>query len=593
MLYAMVETGPVQGGEPSKVNGRAARALPGIVDVLSLMYGVAVVGSDIFCVRKARDLLKIEWKPGAEQRSSPLRGGQVGHPCARGAQGVLTDRAASEWLKTALRTALARDPVNALNDAFTLAGLLDAMTSALRACEENHPEHCQLIPSTAQFYGFSKGANLLDEHVEWIYVPAVKDASKEQLEDRSNTFGRLVVRAVRSKIQFTEDLRQIRETAQSSYQDLLSKSESALDELSAALQRRVSEWAHPDARVKLKWEPNPVSITDPAVRILAGEGNFLGELSRFGHGLQRSYLLALLHELAATGQTGSPTLLFACEEPELYQHPPQARHLASVLTTLGKQGAQVMISTHSPLFVTGDAFEDVRLVRKDIQLSRCEVKRATFEQVAERHSKATGNPPKKRAGMAAIIHRVLQPAMSEIFFASRIILVEGIEDGAYLSTYLHLCERWQEFRRRGVHIVPTNSKSAMLEPLCVMQQLEIPLFVVFDCDDSPEQLKYCSLHERDNLGLLRALGVDNPVAFPQHPQWGDHFVQWPGCLSDVVQAEIGSSVWDECSQAACDEWGHAGNLHKNPLHIGSTLRLAWDKGARSQTLQKLCGIIVG
>lgn len=39
---------------------------------------------------------------------------------------VLTDAATSEWLKSALRDALCRDPVDALNDALVLAALLEA-----------------------------------------------------------------------------------------------------------------------------------------------------------------------------------------------------------------------------------------------------------------------------------------------------------------------------------------------------------------------------------------------------------------------------------------------------------------------------------
>jgi len=38
---------------------------------------------------------------------------------------VLRDPAASSWLKSALRSALARDPVDAANDAEILARLLD------------------------------------------------------------------------------------------------------------------------------------------------------------------------------------------------------------------------------------------------------------------------------------------------------------------------------------------------------------------------------------------------------------------------------------------------------------------------------------
>ena len=42
----------------------------------------------------------------------------------------------------------------------------DQMNEALRAYEESHSEECISIPSEAQFYGFSKGTNLLDKYIE-------------------------------------------------------------------------------------------------------------------------------------------------------------------------------------------------------------------------------------------------------------------------------------------------------------------------------------------------------------------------------------------------------------------------------------------
>lgn len=41
------------------------------------------------------------------------------------AKDVLADASASQWLKTALREALERDPADALNDALALAGILE------------------------------------------------------------------------------------------------------------------------------------------------------------------------------------------------------------------------------------------------------------------------------------------------------------------------------------------------------------------------------------------------------------------------------------------------------------------------------------
>ena len=69
MLYAMVETGPVPGGEPESIDNLQARAVAGITDVIALPYGVAVVGTDIVAVLRARQRLKITWKRGAKSRA--------------------------------------------------------------------------------------------------------------------------------------------------------------------------------------------------------------------------------------------------------------------------------------------------------------------------------------------------------------------------------------------------------------------------------------------------------------------------------------------------------------------------------------------
>jgi hypothetical protein len=46
-------------------------------------------------------------------------------PSAPTAQDILADQAASAWLRSALQSALERDPVDALNDALLLAAALD------------------------------------------------------------------------------------------------------------------------------------------------------------------------------------------------------------------------------------------------------------------------------------------------------------------------------------------------------------------------------------------------------------------------------------------------------------------------------------
>jgi hypothetical protein len=47
------------------------------------------------------------------------------HPYSLTSNEVLADPAASEWLKDALKSAVARDPIDALNDALVLAAVLE------------------------------------------------------------------------------------------------------------------------------------------------------------------------------------------------------------------------------------------------------------------------------------------------------------------------------------------------------------------------------------------------------------------------------------------------------------------------------------
>ncbi len=69
MVYAMVETGPVQGGIPDKIDDTATRAVRGILDVIRLPYGVAVVGVSFLAARQGRAQLKVTWQPGAKARA--------------------------------------------------------------------------------------------------------------------------------------------------------------------------------------------------------------------------------------------------------------------------------------------------------------------------------------------------------------------------------------------------------------------------------------------------------------------------------------------------------------------------------------------
>ncbi|MFD1555205.1 ATP-dependent endonuclease [Paraburkholderia silviterrae] len=467
----------------------------------------------------------------------------------------------------------------------------DAMATALQEYETARPDACELIPSEDQFYGISKGANRLARHVQWVYVPAVKDASEEQAEAKNSAFGRLLARAVRGKVNFADELKRISTAAQEQYQKLLEQNQTALDGITESLEKRLSEWAHPEAGLKVQWQQDPkksVQVEEPLAGVLAREGKFEGQLARFGHGLQRSFLISLLQELAESGGDG-PTLILGCEEPELYQHPPQARHLSNVLRTLSAKGAQILITSHSPHFVSGDAFENIRLVRRVPGTARSVVRQYAYESYASAFAVAKGQKPMRPMGAMAKVSQVLQPALNEMFFAQRLVLVEGWEDVAYIHAWLNLSDRWSLFRARGVHIVPVQAKHALLQPLLIAKGLEIPVLTIYDSDtgtDRPEE------HKRDNSALLRALGGNADQPFPEETIWSAEYITWSSNMGATVQSEVDADAWANAGNFASAECGMAKDLGKNSLHIGARLAWLWDRGHRPPSLEKLCDVVV-
>ena len=96
MVYASIEMSPVQGGTVKSFDASKAKAMPGVVDVVQIPDGVAVVADSYWHAKKAREVLTVQWDEGA------------------GA--TLNDKAMIEGLKAAANTGKPI-PIKAVGDA--------------------------------------------------------------------------------------------------------------------------------------------------------------------------------------------------------------------------------------------------------------------------------------------------------------------------------------------------------------------------------------------------------------------------------------------------------------------------------------------
>jgi predicted ATP-dependent endonuclease of OLD family len=462
------------------------------------------------------------------------------------------------------------------------------MANALKEFEASHPEECSLIPSEDQFYGVSKGVNRLAPHLQWVFVSASKDFSEEAEESKNSALGQLLSRAVRAKVNFSEKVTLLRDKIRTSYQEMLENEQGVLSSISCSLENKLKLWANPSATAKVLWKHDAeksIKVEEPIAHIQIGEKGFESELARFGHGMQRSYLLTLLQELAEIEDENAPTLVMAIEEPELYQHPPQARYLSEVLHDLANENSQIIVCSHSPYFIPGDDFHCVRLVRECGSPSCSNVTSLTYADLSKELTEA-GEKPVKETGMIARLYPTLRPEISEMFFCRKLILVEGIEDVAYLMSYIQLMDKFSEFRRSGYHIIPVGAKSGLIKPLAIAKLLKIEVFVICDADTDKERDDEINKHKKDNAAILHLLGHDKSENWPEADIKKNNLRMWKTNITDTVGSELGID-WKQHEDKAAAHYGNGGGLKKNPLAVSRALESAWREGLKSTSLQEL------
>jgi hypothetical protein len=116
------------------------------------------------------------------------------------------DNATAGELKTLFQEIEKNNPEVA---ALKLKTTKDGMAEGLRSFEAAHPELCVPIRSDDQFYGVSGGKDKLSKYIQWIYIPAVKNASEEQVGTRNSSLGKLLARTVSAQTNFQSSIEKI------------------------------------------------------------------------------------------------------------------------------------------------------------------------------------------------------------------------------------------------------------------------------------------------------------------------------------------------------------------------------------------------
>lgn len=356
----------------------------------------------------------------------------------------------------------------------------DDMLTAMDAWEFANPKHCESIEVYGtHFHGFAGKDDLLKRFF-FVLVPADLRAAEEVQDTRGSLIGRILARAL-DRSAADAELGALAEKTRAEHEEINRKHfGSQLAAISSDLTAEVASFAS-GRTMTVAAEPSEVRPQPTRFRVDVEDHKTITTVDRQGHGFQRSMLLASLKLLAQTrAEDGDPGVIFlGIEEPELFQHPAQAKTFASVLRNLAEdraRGIQVGYATHSPYFVDPVHFDQIRRVSRAPLGSSPRVQIGHASQ-AEVVSAVDGYVPAERVERQ--LAKVCLGELRDALFADAVLLVEGSTDQA---VYEGMASPTQLLAMAGIEVASVGGKGNFFMPHAILTLLGITVHVVFDND---------------------------------------------------------------------------------------------------------------
>jgi putative ATP-dependent endonuclease of OLD family len=244
--------------------------------------------------------------------------------------------------------------------------------------------------------------------------------------------------------------------------DLLRTDE--FNKLEASIKRNTLQQLGLDAKadaIDLFFTPIGTMDFYKTLDIVIKEQDFSISATEVGEGFQNAIVLAVLRAFEETRRSGAILLI---EEPEMFLHPQMQRSLYKTLRKIAETN-QVIYTTHSPHFVSVPDYRDVLLVRRNDE--------GTY---VVQSSLASDNRRREK------LMKELDPERSELFFAKRLLLVEG--DTEKLSFPEYAAGLDIDLDRAGATIVEVGGKRNLKDFAEIAISFQIPTGIVYDKDSS-------------------------------------------------------------------------------------------------------------
>ncbi len=344
-----------------------------------------------------------------------------------------------------------------------------------------------LLRYSENYYRLSKFSNdLRDSLITSAILPAVRDINKQLKINTWSWYGKLIKdiwdkSEVERKKEIDSKLDEIKNITDSIFinatVDIKEKLESAI--------------YHSDVSFQLL--QNTKDDIFKGINIFVDDG-IQGLLEDKGTGIQSAIIIALFSYYCSKFHKNSSLLVV--EEPEIFLHP-QARRVISCkfdefvnLNSVNKN--QVIITTHSAEFIRNTPLENIIIVKKE------EGKTVSKKIIIESN----------KSKDLAKIQNIISTKNAEMFFADKVILVEGGEE--YLIPLIADEYTGESciLDKKNITVAKVGGKSLFKPYMQLLRMLGIEYYVIADFDvliNGLEQLgEFISDFDIDELNILKS-----------------------------------------------------------------------------------------
>lgn len=324
-----------------------------------------------------------------------------------------------------------------------------------------------------------------------FFIPSVKNASDELRPNSSSLFGQLYSRVINKISESNPQFKEAKEKIVA-LTKILNKTNidgeanlsrpADLTALENSLDEELLSWG-----TKIDIQISPPNVDD-IFRVGANvsiDDGIKTDITRKGHGLQRALIFALIkawskvikqdrEELETNSESenatrrASKSTYFIFEEPELFLHPQAQKELFSSLVNLSNEESQVILCTHSSSFLDLEHHKSICIVKKETIQNGTKVLQYVNDIFDDSEEIKTFN-----------LSYWINPERSELFFAKKVILVEGQTDKTILP---FIAKRLNVFKY-DYTIIDCGGKDSIHLYITLLNKYKINYFVVYDKDN--------------------------------------------------------------------------------------------------------------